>query len=274
MLRLPPENARIVAGTIRAGGTDLPALSEAALRRTIRGRRIAMVFQDPMTALNPVRAIGDQIADIQRRARGLAPAERRRRAVAALARVGLPDPERALARHPFRVSGGQRQRIALAMGLMQRPQLLIADGVTTALDVTLEAQILHLLRELRSEIDGSILFISHDLGAIAEICDRVVLLYAGEVVEEGPARAIFHAPRHPYTRALIACDPARIDTATRTLPVTPGEVPDLARVPPGCIFAPRCREVLPRCGGERPAVVACGPGPRARCHLLAAEPGA
>lgn len=270
VMRLLAANARVTSGEIRFGGEDLLKLPENAMR-DLRGSRIAMVFQDPMTSLNPVRSIGQQMVDIQHR--GTASTEEKRaKAVAALTRVGIPDAKSQLANFPFQFSGGMRQRIAIAMGLLQRPELLIADEVTTALDVTLEAQILHLLRELKDDIGCSILFISHNLGAIAEICDRVVVLYAGEVVEQGPIGEIFDRPRHPYTRALIACDPARIAAATRELPVIPGDVPNLRNLPRGCIFAPRCGEAKDICRATRPPDVSCGPEHEARCHLLAESP--
>ena len=266
VLRLLAGNARVTSGAIHFDGKDLLTLSDEAMQ-DLRGRRIAMVFQDPMTSLNPVRSIGQQMVDIQYR--GTAPAgEKRRRAAAALQRVGIPDAERQLDNYSFQFSGGMRQRIAIAMALLQRPEVLIADEVTTALDVTLEAQILDLLRELRGEIDGSILFISHNLGAIAEICDHVVVLYAGEVVERGPIGDIFNRPAHPYTRALIACDPARIGIATKELPVIAGDVPNLRVIPGGCIFAPRCGVALAKCASERPGDYACGENHVARCHLL------
>ena len=266
ILRLLPETAGVEAGCLRFGDTDLAGLREGQMR-ALRGARIAMVFQDPMTSLNPVRSIGDQMTDIQHHDRHVGRGEKRRRAAAALARVGIPDAERQLDRYPFQFSGGMRQRIAIAMGLLQRPELLIADEVTTALDVTLAAQILHLLRELRNEIDGAIMFISHDLGAVAEICDRIVVLYAGEVMEQGPIVDVFANPRHPYTRALIDCDPARIAEATRTLPVIPGDVPDLAHLPPGCVFAPRCPRAEEVCRRTAPPEVGCGAGHTARCHF-------
>ena len=266
VMRLLADNARITGGQMFFGGQDLLTLSENAMRE-LRGSRIAMVFQDPMTSLNPVRSIGQQMLDIQHRDDSSI-ADKRRKASGALTRVGIPDAEHQLDCFPFQFSGGMRQRIAIAMGLMQRPELLIADEVTTALDVTLEAQILHLLREIRDEIGCSIMFISHNLGAVAEICDRVVVLYAGEVVEQGPIGEIFDRPQHPYTRALIACDPARIRQATRELPVIAGDVPNLRTPPDGCIFAPRCAQVFDRCAMARPVDVICGPDHAARCHLL------
>jgi peptide/nickel transport system ATP-binding protein len=265
VMGLLPANAEVAAGRIGFDGMNLLERSEGEMRQ-VRGRRIAMVFQDPMTALNPVRSIGKQMIDIQHQD-AVGDGEKRRRAAAALTRVGIPDAAFQLARYAFQFSGGMRQRIAIAMGILQRPEILIADEVTTALDVTLEAQILHLLRELRDELQCAILFISHNLGAVAEICDRVVVLYAGEVVEQGPINAIFANPRHPYTRALIECDPARIETATRKLPVIAGDVPNLTAPPAGCIFAPRCPLVMDVCRAEAPPAFEAAPGHEVRCHL-------
>lgn len=270
IMRLLPGNARIAAGGIDFCGADLLALPESRMR-DLRGRRIAMVFQDPMTSLNPVRSIGQQMTDIQHHDPGLAKAEKRRRAAAALARVGIPDAAHQLGNYPFQFSGGMRQRIAIAMAMLQNPDVLIADEVTTALDVTLEAQILHLLRELRDETGCAVLFISHNLGAVAEICDSVVVLYAGEVVEEGPVASIFANPRHPYTQALIACDPARIAAVSRELPVIPGEVPNLARIPEGCVFAPRCPAVSAICRAAPPPAAVVAEGHLARCVLATRE---
>jgi oligopeptide/dipeptide ABC transporter ATP-binding protein len=237
--------------------------------QALRGDRLSMVFQDPMTSLNPVRAVGLQMLDIQYRERSLSAAEKRRKAADMLRRVGIPDPERQLNRYPHEFSGGMRQRIAIAMGILERPELLIADEPTTALDVTLEAQIVQLLRDLRREMNASILFISHNLGLIAELCDFVVVLYAGEVVEQGTVRDIFHRPQHPYTQALLECDPARIEEIRRELPTISGDVPNLLQIPVGCVFAPRCPKVFDRCRVEHPADYAASPGHLARCHLLA-----
>lgn len=270
VMRLVASTAQIVSGSILFDGQDLLTLDEEDMR-AIRGRRIAMVFQDPLTSLNPVRSIGQQMLDIQHHDRESSKAVKRRKAADALARVGIPDAGHQLDNYAFQFSGGMRQRIAIAMGMMQRPEVLIADEVTTALDVTLEAQILHLLRELRDEIGCSILFISHNLGAIAEICDRVVVLYAGEVVEQGLIADIFANPQHPYTRSLIACDPARIADATRELPVIAGDVPDLAAIPEGCIFAARCSMVRSNCRAEAPPMVRIEPQHFARCPF--ATPG-
>jgi oligopeptide/dipeptide ABC transporter ATP-binding protein len=267
-LALLPNNAEVLAGRVLFGGADVLQLPPPALRE-LRGRRIAVVFQDPMTSLNPVLSIGTQMTDLQYRERGRGRAEKRRRAEALLRRVGIADAASRLDDYPHQFSGGMRQRIAIAMALLAGPELLIADEPTTALDVTLEAQIIHLLRELKHELAGSILFVSHNLGLIAELCDEVVVMYAGEVVEEGGALDLFHRPGHPYTRALLECDPASAEDAARELATIPGEVPDLIRPPRGCVFAPRCPHAFERCREVSPRWTALGSGHRARCHLLA-----
>jgi oligopeptide/dipeptide ABC transporter ATP-binding protein len=262
IMGLLPPRAR-VSGSIRVGDRELVGSSEREMR-ILRGCRLSMIFQDPMTSLNPVRTVGDMMADVQYRA----PISRRRkneRSVEALLKVGIPDAVRQLDRYPHQLSGGMRQRVAIAMALLGRPDLLIADEPTTALDVTLEAQILQLLRSLRSEIDGSIMFISHNLGAIAEISDDVAVFYAGEVVERGRVREIFHDPRHPYTRALLDCDPARITETARQLPAIPGDVPSLAEFPTGCVFADRCARVTEACRAARTALRAFAPDRAVRC---------
>lgn len=271
LIGLLPPAAQLTDGRIRIGDQDIAGLPEAQLR-AIRGARVSMVFQDPMTALSPARTIGGHLMDAQHRDRALGRAVLRERAIEVLRKVGVPDPEAQLDRHPHQLSGGMRQRIAIAMALLGRPELLIADEITTALDVTLEAQILHLLRELRSEIDGAIAFISHNLGAVAEICDHVAVFYAGEMVEEGPVRDLFHNPRHPYTRALRDCDPARIEAATQHLPSIPGETPVVRAAPAACVFAPRCSLAVARCHEEVPAWVRLDDGRGARCHFAAGEP--
>ena len=262
-------NAVVRGGQVLFDGADVLAMDKAQLR-DLRGRRMSMVFQDPMTSLNPVLSIGTQMLDIQYRDRSLGAADKRRKAAAALRRVGIPDAEQRLDRYPHEFSGGMRQRIAIAMGLLGNPELLIADEPTTALDVTLEAQIIHLLRELRREFKGSILFISHNLGLIAELCDQVVILYAGEVVEQGTVQDIFHRPRHPDTEALLVCDPARIDEVRRELPTIPGDVLNLLEAPTACVFAPRCPKVFDRCRVERPIDHPIGGTQSARCHLATA----
>jgi oligopeptide/dipeptide ABC transporter ATP-binding protein len=227
-----------------------------------------MVFQDPMTSLNPVMSIATQMIDIQHRDSGTR-TDKLKKAISWLARVGIADPEQRIEDYPHRFSGGMRQRIAIAMALLVNPSLLIADEPTTALDVTLEAQIIHLIKQLRAEFDGAILFVSHNLGLIAEICDEVVVMYAGEVVEHADIRRLFHAPSHPYTQLLLTCDPARIESEERTLPTIGGTVPDLARLPGGCIFADRCPSVFERCRTEAPPTYTVADGHHVRCFLHA-----
>ena len=264
ILGLLAPNAEVAGGRIEFEGEALLAASPARMR-TIRGPRIATVFQDPMTALNPVLTIATQMIDIQYRNRRPT-TEKRARAVAMLTRVGIPDASERIDGYAHHFSGGMRQRIAIAMALLMRPALLIADEPTTALDVTLEAQIVHLLKSLRQEIDGAILFVSHNLGLIAELCDDVVVMYAGEVVEAAPVAALFHAPRHPYTRLLLDCDPARVADGTAILPTIGGQLPDLTAPPAGCVFAPRCPKAAPECTLP-PPVVQAGPEHTVRCVL-------
>ena len=265
-MRLLPQNAVVKSGEVLLDGQNVLTMNPAQLR-SLRGRKMSMVFQDPMTALNPVLSIGTQMVDIQYRDRG-SKAEKRAKAARMLRRVGIPDPAQRLDNYPFEFSGGMRQRIAIAMALLGNPDLLIADEPTTALDVTMEAQIIHLLRELQREFKASILFISHHLGLIAELCDYVIILYAGQVVERGSVHDIFHRPSHPYTEALLTCDPARIKQATRDLPTIIGDVPDLIELPAGCVFAPRCPKMFDRCLVERPPLYPVADGHAAACHLV------
>ena len=266
ILGLLAANGEVVGGRIAFDGRDLLRLDEDALR-ALRGQRISVVFQDPMTALNPVLSIGAQMANIQYRS-GRSRAEKLKRAAEMLARVKIPDPERRLGQYPHQFSGGMRQRIAIAMALMQEPDLLIADEPTTALDATLEVQVIHLLKELQRDIGCAILFISHHLGVIAELCESVVVMYAGEVAERGSVRDIFHHACHPYTRKLLECDPARIREPTRRLPTVPGEIPNLIALPQGCIFRPRCPKAFERCIAERPVERPVGGRHLAACHLV------
>ncbi|MEX2648529.1 MAG: ABC transporter ATP-binding protein [Alphaproteobacteria bacterium] len=260
-------NAVVRGGRALFEDRDVLTMSDSELR-AIRGQRISMVFQDPMTSLNPVLSIAQLMTDIQYRDRASSPARKLARAVDMLRQVGIPDPEQRIDHYPFQFSGGMRQRIAIAMALLMNPSLLIADEPTTALDVTLEAQIIHLLRELHGKLQTTVLFVSHNLGLIAELCDEVVVMYAGEVVEHGPVRALFHDARHPYTRALLECDPARIAKSNRELPTIPGEVPNLIQLPAGCVFHPRCSRAFEPCPVRPPQPVAVGAGHAARCYLL------
>ena len=263
IIRLLAPNARIDGGSILFKDNDLLELDPEAMR-ALRGVDISMVFQDPMTSLNPVLTIGRQMTDIQYRD-GLTTAEKLVRATRLLDQVGIPDPAEHLKRYPHHLSGGMLQRVAIAMALMTKPALLIADEPTTALDATLELQIIGRLQQLQRDFACAILLISHHLGVIAELCDEVVVMYAGEVVESGSTRDVFLKPRHPYTRKLLECDPARIEQATRNLPVIPGELPDLADVPDGCVFRSRCDAAIDLCAHERPQLE--GDDHYAACHV-------
>ena len=267
ILRILPENARVFGGSIEFGGRDLLALSEEEMRN-LRGSEIAAVFQNPMESHNPTMTIGRQMIDIQYRAR-LPEREKRARAAASLETVGIPDPTRSLDLFPHQMSGGMRQRAAIAMALMARPRLLVADEPTTALDATLEAQIIELLKNLQREIGCAILFVSHHLGAVAELCEFVAVMYAGQIVESGRAEDVFGRPAHPYTRKLLECDPARIAKTTRLLPTIAGGIPDLTSEISGCAFCPRCSQAIEKCRVESPPSFAVGDGHVASCHLLA-----
>jgi oligopeptide/dipeptide ABC transporter ATP-binding protein len=240
-------NARRTSGEILWRGRDLSLLGEREINE-VRGKAITTIFQDPMTSLNPVITIGRQMTDVQWRDRAASARQKRERAAAILARVGIADAGHRLDQYAHQLSGGMSQRIAVAMALLPGPDLLIADEPTTALDVSLEAQIAGLFRDLKRDFAGSILFVSHNLGLVAELCDRIAVMYAGEIVELGSAENLFERPCHPYTRRLLACDPARDEaTAEGELPTIPGEVPSLAALPPGCPFAGRCPEAFAPC---------------------------
>ena len=268
ILGLLADNGSIDAGSITFEGEELTRLGPARMQE-LRGQRISTVFQDPMGALNPVLSVGRQMRNIQYRS-GRSRSEKDARSEAMLRQVRIPDAQAALARYPHEFSGGMRQRVAIAMALMMQPALLIADEPTTALDATLEVATIELLRELQQDIACSVLFISHHLGVIAELCDDVVVMYAGEVVERGTTRQVFHTPRHPYARRLLECDPARQSGRTRHLPTIPGEIPDLRQRPPGCVFATRCDQRVDACD-KVPPDVAVESGHVARCVLAEAR---
>jgi oligopeptide/dipeptide ABC transporter ATP-binding protein len=263
IIRLLAPNAEIEGGSILFRANDLLGLDPEAMR-ALRGDEISMVFQDPMTSLNPVLTIGRQMMDVQHRD-CRSKAEKRARAIRLLERVGIADPAEQLNRYPHHLSGGMRQRVAIAMALMTEPGLLIADEPTTALDATLEVQIIHRLQQLQQDFGCAILFISHHLGVIAELCDEVFVMYAGEVVESGTTRDVFLDPLHPYTQKLLECDPARIDKPARLLPVIAGKLPDLVELPDGCVFQARCDRAIDKCGRERPAMH--GGNHCAACHV-------
>ncbi|HEV8548789.1 MAG TPA: ABC transporter ATP-binding protein [Polyangiaceae bacterium] len=267
IMGLLPPRGRIVAGSVALAGRDLVALSEAE-RRALRGRRLAMIFQDPMTALNPYLRIGEQLTEGAIAHLGIGAREAERRAVALLERVRIADARARLRSYPHELSGGMRQRVLIAMALLCDPEVLIADEPTTALDVTVQAQILELLRELMRERRLGVVLISHDLGVVATTCDRVVVMYAGRVVELAPARELFARPLHPYTAALLGSLPRLESTAARRLEAIPGMPPRLDQGPfRECSFAPRCRFVHDSCKVADPPLTEAGPGRLRRCVL-------
>jgi len=264
ILRLVPPEGRISAGSIRFEGRELLSLDERELRR-VRGARIGFVFQEPMTALNPVFTVGGQIAEaleVHGVAKGAAA---RARAVELLDAVRIPEPARRARDFPHQLSGGMRQRVLIAAAIACRPSLVIADEPTTALDATVQADILDLLGAMREEFGLSLLLITHDLGIVARLADRAAVMYAGRIVEIGPAREVLASPHHPYTRGLLASLPGSVPGAR--LEAIPGTVPDLAMLPPGCAFAPRCPDRFSACDASRPGPVAVSPGHSARCFL-------
>jgi peptide/nickel transport system ATP-binding protein len=265
MRLLPAKLGRVVSGTIRFDGEDLLALSEADMRE-IRGNRIAMVFQEPMTSLNPVLTIGDQIAEAvmihQKKSRWDAMAH----AIEMLRLVRIPDAERRVRDYPHQFSGGMRQRVMIGMALCCNPKLLIADEPTTALDVTIQAQILKLMLELKGRFGAAVMLITHDLGVVAETCQRVLVMYAGRKVEEAPVLDLFDRPMHPYTRGLMASIPRRRQQQSpRRLQEIPGIVPSLREPIAGCPFAPRCSFATDRCRVEAPPLMERASGHRAAC---------
>ena len=265
--RLLARSAVIRRGSVAYDGQDVLAYPQRELDR-FRNEEVRTVFQDPMSSQIPVLSYARQTTDIQYRRNDRTSAQKRAAAVALMRRVGIADPEQRIDQYPHQFSGGMRQRASIAMALLTDPALLIADEPTTALDVTMEAQIIVLLRQLKAELDATVVVVSHNLGLIAELCDEVVVLYAGEVLERGDIHKIFAAPAHPYTRALLECDPARVLARTRLLPVISGEVPNLRDLPAGCVFAPRCHAAQAVCRERRPPDVALAPDHVARCHLL------
>jgi peptide/nickel transport system ATP-binding protein len=268
IMRLVPDPpGRIIGGQVLLDGTDLLALEESAMR-DIRGNRISMIFQEPMTSLNPVIRIGDQIAEAVRLHRSISAREAFDRAVEMLKLVRIPEPARRARDYPHQLSGGMRQRAMIAMALACRPALLIADEPTTALDVTIQAQILHLMLELQQELGMGLILITHDLGVVAQTAQRVVVMYAGRKVEEADVEALFAQPLHPYTRGLMASMPKLPQPGSEAqarLTEISGTVPSLVRLPPGCAFAPRCPLAIDRCRSEMPALRSFAPDHQAAC---------
>ena len=260
----PP--GRIEAGSVRLEGRELRGLPEAAMRR-VRGREIAMIFQDPMTSLNPLHTIGRQMEEMLRLHTGLDAAARRRRCVAMLAEVGIPEPESQLRQYPHQFSGGMRQRVVIAIALLAEPKLIIADEPTTALDVTIQAQILRLMRARVREWGTALILITHDLAVVSDVVDAITVLYCGLVVEQGPRDRVLRTPRHPYTHGLIGSIPSLTSRRPRLAQI-PGTVPDVRALPSGCAFRTRCPRAQPLCATDRPALQPMGAGGhRAACHF-------
>ena len=254
ILRLIPDPpGRIVEGEILFEGSDLLKLSAEQLREDIRGRKISMIFQDPLTSLNPVYTVGNQVSEVFRVHEKIQPPEALQKSIAILKQVGIPFAERMVLEYPHRYSGGMRQRAMIAMALACHPSLLIADEPTTALDVTIQAQILELIKALKKDFQASILLITHNLGVIAEMADRVAVMYAGHVVESCAAEAFFDRPSHPYSIGLLNSIPAMAKKKDRLSPI-PGTIPDMVHPPPGCRFHPRCDRVMPHCRENFPSL--------------------
>ena len=264
IMRLLPKNAGAADGRVLFESRDLLTLSEHEMRG-IRGNSIGMIFQEPMTSLNPVHTIGEQIAEVVRIHRNVGHRAAQSRAEEVLRLVSIPDAKRRLRDYPHQFSGGMRQRAMIAMALACSPRLLIADEPTTALDVTIQAQILRLMLELKERIGAAVLMITHDLGVVAETCQRVIVMYAGRIVEEASVEALFERPGHPYTRGLLASIPRGADRRRQRLPEIPGVVPSLVRPVPGCHFAPRCPLADDTCRATVPGLREVGPGHRVAC---------
>jgi peptide/nickel transport system ATP-binding protein len=271
LLRLHAEKKTQISGQIRVGDHDVLKLSSDQLSQ-FRGRVASMIFQEPLLALDPVYSVGQQIIEAIRRHEDVSEATAKQRALALFERVRIPSPERRLQAYPHEMSGGMRQRAMIALALACQPQLLLADEPTTALDATVQIQILLLLRELQKEMGLSVIFVTHDIGAAVEVADRIAVMYAGRIVEEGPARTLMRDPRHPYTRALLQ---SRADGALakgQRLETIAGSPPDLTDLPKGCAFASRCKVAVPECHATRPDITWLADGHSVRCLLAQAQP--
>jgi peptide/nickel transport system ATP-binding protein len=258
----PP--GRIASGEIRLEGRRIDNLGAADMRR-IRGRQIGAIFQDPLTSLNPLYTVGQQLVETIRTHLPLSGAQARERAIDLLRQTGIPAPEARIDQYPHQFSGGMRQRVVIALALAAEPRLIVADEPTTALDVSIQAQIIALLQRLAREHGAAVMLVTHDMGVIAETCDRVAVMYAGRVVEIGPVQEVIHHPAHPYTRGLMGSIP-KMDEERERLAQIDGAMPRLNAIPPGCAFNPRCGEAMPRCTRERPDLMDAG-STRAACWL-------
>jgi oligopeptide/dipeptide ABC transporter ATP-binding protein len=263
LVGLLPRTARIAGGSIELAGQELVGAGEGRLR-AVRGTDVSMIFQEPMTALNPVMAVGEQIAEAPQVRLGLGRREARERALDLMRRVGIPDPARRYESYPHELSGGMRQRVMIAIALSAGPRLILCDEPTTALDVTVQDQILKLLRGLQEDLDVALVFVSHDLAVIAQTCSRVAVMYAGQLVEDGEVADVFSEPRHPYTLGLLRAVPD-FDVVRETLSSIPGSPPDLASPPQGCRFHPRCAFVREDCVAAPVPLITLGAGRNARC---------
>ncbi|MFD0668829.1 ABC transporter ATP-binding protein [Ramlibacter sp. MAHUQ-53] len=268
LLRLHPEDRTRLEGRVRVGGQDVLAMARGELA-AYRGKVAAMVFQEPLLAMDPVYPVGRQITEAIRRHEAVSPAEAQERALALFERVRIPSPQRRLAAYPHEMSGGMRQRAMIALALACRPQLLLADEPTTALDATVQIQILLLLRELQRELGLSVVFVTHDIGAAVEVADRIAVMYAGRIVEEGPARTLLRAPRHPYTQALLRSRAHGALAKGQRLQTIAGSPPDLTALPAGCAFAERCAMAQADCLATRPGPTLLDAGHSVRCLRVA-----
>lgn len=270
IMRLHGENA-LINGEIFFQGEDILNLSNRDMKK-IRGGKIATIFQDPMSSLNPILKIKDQLMECTKIHLGYSKKEAENHALKMLQLVGIPSPESVLNRYPHQLSGGMCQRVMIAMAMSCNPQLLIADEPTTALDVTIQAQIMELLLELKEKHQMGILLITHDLGVIAETCDNVIVMYAGRIMEKASVQELFDSPMHPYTKGLIASVP-KLGSGATVLPYIEGKVPDLASMPKGCKFAPRCKVAIEKCSVAEPKLKEVSNGRKCRCHLILEEEG-
>ncbi|MBQ1310375.1 MAG: ABC transporter ATP-binding protein [Blautia sp.] len=267
ILRLIPDNGKVRSGEILFEGKDILKMSQKEMQN-LRGNRISMIFQDPMTALDPLFTVEYQLNESLKKHTGMGSAERKKRMVELLELVGINQPERRLKQYPHELSGGMRQRVMIAIALSCSPNLLIADEPTTALDVTIQAQIIDLLKELKEKLGMAIIFITHDLGVVSDICDRIIVMYAGKIVEEGTSREIFYQHRHPYTQGLLESVPDIGKDQNERLKPIKGNPPDMSSVKPGCAFAPRCREAMRICVREEPPLMELSEGHCAACWGL------